>query len=95
MTVSEVLAAIEALQDARGIVHWNKLGSPLRGYGVGLTKLRKLAKEVGRDPALAAELDQVDRDAAGVRRLAAEVDQVDRDAAGARRLAARIAEELK
>ena len=60
MTVSEVLAAIEALQDARGIVHWNKLGSPLRGYGVGLTKLRKLAKEVGRDPALAAQLDQTD-----------------------------------
>ena len=56
MTLPEVLAGIEALREPRGEAHYAKLGLPLRGYGVGLTKLRKLAKSAGRDNALSDAL---------------------------------------
>jgi len=47
MTKKEVMQLLEANQDERGIKHWKKLGERaggLKGYGIGLTKLRKLAK---------------------------------------------------
>lgn len=55
MTVAEVHALLEAHRDERGIVHWNKRNkaSKMRSLGIGLTVLRKLAKQVGRDHALA------------------------------------------
>jgi hypothetical protein len=55
MTPADIHALIEAESDPRGIAHWEKRypDSPMRSVGVGLTKLRKLAKQVGRDPALA------------------------------------------
>ena len=58
MTVDEVIALIEEQSDLRGIAHWEKRypNSALRSFGVGLTRLRKLAKEVGRDHALALQL---------------------------------------
>ena len=63
MTVSEVLALLEAERDERGMSNWEKLGpgtADLRSYGIGLTRLRKLAKQIGRDRKLALELWQTD-----------------------------------
>ena len=59
MKKAEVLAYLKANQDARGISHWEKYkeaSGGLRGYGVGLTKLRKYAKTIGKDPKLARQL---------------------------------------
>ena len=59
MTVSEVLALLAAERDERGISNWEKLGSStagMRSYGIGLTRLRKLAKRIGRDRDLAHAL---------------------------------------
>lgn len=63
MTVAEVLTLFEAERDERGIQHWQKLGprtGGMRSYGIGLTRLRKLAKQVGRDRELAQVLWQTD-----------------------------------
>lgn len=58
MTEAEVLARLEPLADDRAVAHWRSRNpdSPLRPVGVGLTKLRKVARELGRDPELAATL---------------------------------------
>lgn len=59
MTVSDVLALLDAERDERGIRNWERLGSGtagLRTYGIGLTRLRKLAKKVGRNRELARAL---------------------------------------
>ena len=56
MTVSEVLALLDAERDERGMSNWEKLGSStagMRSYGIGLTRLRKLAKRIGRNRELA------------------------------------------
>lgn len=58
-TKVEAIALLEANSNARGIVHWEKLESGtggLRSFGIGLTQLRKLVKQVGSDHDLAAEL---------------------------------------
>lgn len=62
MTVDEVIALIEQEADPRGIAHWENRfpDCALRSFGVGLTKLRKLAKKVGRDHELALKLWQSD-----------------------------------
>jgi 3-methyladenine DNA glycosylase AlkD len=50
--------------DPRGVQHWERLGESrtagLKSFGLGLTKLRKFAKQIGRDPALAARLWESD-----------------------------------
>ena len=59
MNKADVLAHLKANQDARGIAHWEPLKAAsggLQSYGVGLTKLRKFAKMVGKDPKLARQL---------------------------------------
>lgn len=59
MTVTDVLALLDAERDERGMRNWEKLGSGaagLRSYGIGLTRLRKLAKRIGRDRELASAL---------------------------------------
>ena len=59
MTVSEVLALLDAERDERGIKHWEKLGpntAGMKSYGIGLTRLRKLAKQIGRNRELAQTL---------------------------------------
>ncbi|MCU0755493.1 MAG: DNA alkylation repair protein [Xanthomonadales bacterium] len=59
MTVSEVLALLEAERDERGVRHWERLGDAtggLRSVGLGLTRLRQLAKQIGRDRTLAGAL---------------------------------------
>ena len=58
MTKAQVIALLKENQDERGIAHWKKryATNGLRSYGVGLSKLRKLAKQIGRDHRLAATL---------------------------------------
>ena len=59
MTKANVLEFLEREQDARGIAHWEKHASKsggLKSFGIGLTRLRKYAKTLGRDPRLAKAL---------------------------------------
>jgi 3-methyladenine DNA glycosylase AlkD len=63
MTVSEVLALLDAERDERGMSNWEKLGpstAGMKSYGIGLTRLRKLAKRIGRDRDLAQALWKTD-----------------------------------
>jgi len=61
MTKSEILEDLKANQDARGIAHWKKheaKSGGLKSFGIGLVKLRKYSRTVGRDPKLAGQLWQ-------------------------------------
>lgn len=63
MTVSEIFALLEAERDERGMRNWERLGSTtagMRSYGIGLTRLRKLAKRIGRNRELAHALWKTD-----------------------------------
>src|SRR5690606_13668844 len=63
MPVSEVLALLDAERDERGMSNWEKLGpntAGMRSFGIGLTRLRKLAKQIGRDRELALALWKTD-----------------------------------
>ncbi len=59
MTKAQVLALLKENQNDRGISHWNsgrfKTGN-LKSFGIGLTLLRKLAKQIGRNHKLAQQL---------------------------------------
>ena len=59
MTLSEVLDLLHAERDERGMSNWAKLNSGTPGmssYGIGLTRLRNLAKRIGRNRELALAL---------------------------------------
>ena len=59
MNKSDIHAYLKDNQDARGIAHWKKhreKSGGLQSYGIGLTRLRKYAKTVGRDHRLAGSL---------------------------------------
>lgn len=59
MTKTQVLALLKENQNDRGIAHWKKLGpktAQLKSFGIGLTQLRKLAKQIGRNHQLAQQL---------------------------------------
>jgi 3-methyladenine DNA glycosylase AlkD len=59
MTKADVLELLSEHRNERGIEHWNARfarESKLKSYGIGLTQLRKLAKQVGRDHKLAIQL---------------------------------------
>ena len=59
MNKSEILDYLKANQDERGIAHWQKHAEKsggLKSFGIGLTRLRKYAKTIGRDADLAADL---------------------------------------
>tara|TARA_R110002096_G_scaffold238581_19_gene430231 strand:+ start:11959 stop:12660 length:702 start_codon:yes stop_codon:yes gene_type:complete len=63
MTATEVMALLEENRNERGIRNWDRLGEGtggLESFGIGLTKLRKLAKQVGRDHELALRLWESD-----------------------------------
>jgi 3-methyladenine DNA glycosylase AlkD len=62
MSPDEVLALLERSRDERGERHWQRTrgGEGLRSFGIGLTRLRALAREVGKDHALAQQLWQSD-----------------------------------
>jgi len=56
VTKAQVLAILKENQNERGIAHWKKTPRPLKSFGIGLTQLRKLAKQIGRDHKLAGQL---------------------------------------
>ena len=56
MTKTEVMTLLKENRNQRGIEHWKKKPRELKSYGIGLTQLRRLAKEIGRDHKLAMQL---------------------------------------
>lgn len=60
MTKTEVMALLKENQNDRGIEHWKRLGEgasgSLRSHGIGLSQLRTLARQIGRDHTLAGQL---------------------------------------
>lgn len=59
MNQPEVLTLLEEHKNEEGIKKWNKKykqANDLKSFGIGLTILRKLAKQIGRDRELALEL---------------------------------------
>lgn len=60
MKQDDVLALLEANRNEVGILRWEARTEPRSGklasFGIGLTQLRKLAKQVGRDHDLALQL---------------------------------------
>ena len=59
MTKTEVLDRLKANRDARGEANWKQMGERTGGltsFGIGLTRLRAIAKEAGRDHDLALKL---------------------------------------
>ena len=59
MTKTEVISLLKENTNKRGIVNWNKDDANtggLKSFGIGLTQLRKLAKQIGRDHELALKL---------------------------------------
>ena len=59
MTKAEVLDLLGENRDARGEANWKGMGDRTGGltsFGIGLTKLRAIAKQVGRDHELALTL---------------------------------------
>ena len=62
MNKSQVLKLLKENQNQRGIDNWIKMKNTggLKSYGIGLTQLRKLAKQVGKNRELALELWDTD-----------------------------------
>ncbi|QDT04377.1 DNA alkylation repair enzyme [Rubripirellula lacrimiformis] len=56
MNKNEVLRWLKENRDERGIAHWNQKPRGLKSFGIGLTKLRAFAKQIGKDHKLAADL---------------------------------------
>jgi hypothetical protein len=59
MTKTEVFDLLKENRDARGEANWKEMGDRTGGltsFGIGLTKLRAIAKHVGRDHDLALKL---------------------------------------
>ena len=59
MTPSEVISLLKENQNERGLKNWNELypdPEGLKSFGINLTTLRKLAKQIGRDHELSQEL---------------------------------------
>ncbi|OUR94252.1 hypothetical protein A9Q87_00985 [Flavobacteriales bacterium 34_180_T64] len=59
----QVIALLKANQNKKNIERWNKRNSvsdKLKSFGIGLTVLRKLAKQIGRNRKLALELWETD-----------------------------------
>ncbi|MCA9136722.1 MAG: DNA alkylation repair protein [Planctomycetales bacterium] len=59
MKKTDVMKLLEENTNERGVEHWKKRGvkgSKLKSFGIGLTQLRKIAKQIGRDHKLALQL---------------------------------------
>ena len=55
-TKANVLTWLKQNADERGMAHWKKCKRKFKSYGIGLTRLRTLAKQIGRDHQLARAL---------------------------------------
>ncbi len=55
-TKAEVLSWLKQNEDQRGIAHWKNRKSQLKSHGIGLTRLRTFAKQLGRDRQLSSTL---------------------------------------
>jgi 3-methyladenine DNA glycosylase AlkD len=60
MKITGVITLLKQNQNERGIAHWKKKPRKLESFGIGLTQLRKLAKQIGRDHELARQLWESD-----------------------------------
>jgi len=62
MNKTDVMALLQEYQNERGIKNWEEMypDSPYSSFGIGLTVLRKLAKQVGKDHTLAQQLWDTD-----------------------------------
>ena len=60
MTKTQVVALLRENKNERGITHWKKKPRELKSFGIGLTQLRKLARQIGRDHKLAQQLWKTD-----------------------------------
>jgi len=63
MNATQVMVLLEANQNERGIQNWQRTRAPddkLNSFGIGLTVLRKLGKQIGRDHDLAQQLWESD-----------------------------------
>ena len=57
MIKEDLLKILEDHKNIRGIENWNKLGYPnMSSYGIGLTQLKKIAKQFGKNHELAQKL---------------------------------------
>ena len=59
MTKTDVMALLRSNRNERGIKNWKKMEADTKGlksFGIGLTQLRKLAKQIGRNHTLALQL---------------------------------------
>ena len=59
MTKTQVLALLRENRNERGVEHWKTRSARnggLKSFGIGLTQLRKLGKQIGRDHKLAQQL---------------------------------------
>ncbi len=56
MTKTQLTALLKENQNERGLANWKKEPGTLKSFGIGLTQLRKLAKQFGRDHKLAQQL---------------------------------------
>lgn len=60
MSKTAAMALLKQNKNERGIKNWNKMSPEKRGelksFGIGLTQLRKLAKQIGRNHELALKL---------------------------------------
>lgn len=85
MTKAQVVSLLKEHTNERGIEHWKKRGqkgTKLKSFGIGLTQLRKLAKQVGRDHKLAHQLWKSDiYDAKIIGLLIDDPQQISRDQA--------------
>ena len=60
MNRTDAIRLLRENKNERGIEHWKRRPRTLRSFGIGLTQLRKLAKKIGRDHALALKLWKTD-----------------------------------
>jgi len=56
MDINEIKVLLETNKNERGIKHWEKWNMPWSSNGLGLTRLKKIARQIGRDHELALEL---------------------------------------
>jgi 3-methyladenine DNA glycosylase AlkD len=56
MKKTEVMALLKENRNERGVANWKRKMRSMKSFGIGLTQLRKLAKQVGRNHKLALQL---------------------------------------